>query len=60
MLQVLSLQEKLEEQDAEITRLKQELQQKNIMEEKTELGYDNIIADSDGGVVKEEVENSNS
>ncbi|KAL8118378.1 FKBP12-interacting protein of 37 kDa isoform X2 [Apium graveolens] len=57
---VLSLQEKLEEQDAEITRLKQELQQKNVMEEKTELGYDKIIADSDGAVVKEEVENSNS
>lgn len=57
---VLSLQEKLEEQDAEITRLKQELQQKNVMEEKIELGYDNMIADNDGVVVKEEVENGNS
>lgn len=56
MLQVLNLQEKLEEKDAEITRLKQELQQKIEMEEKTELGSDNIIADGDG-VVKEEVEN---
>ncbi|XP_017215533.1 FKBP12-interacting protein of 37 kDa isoform X1 [Daucus carota subsp. sativus] len=53
---VLNLQEKLEEKDAEITRLKQELQQKNEMEEKTDLGSDNIIADGDG-VVKEEVEN---
>lgn len=60
MLQVLSLQEKLEEQDAEITRLKQELQQKNVMEGKIELGYDNIIADNDGAVVKEEMENGNS
>lgn len=60
MLQVLSLQEKLEEKDAEISRLKQELQQKNVMEEQTELGYDENIAEGDGVVMKEEVENGNS
>lgn len=37
MLQVLILQEKLEERDAEITRLKEEMQQRSTMnDEKTE------------------------
>lgn len=52
------MQERLEEKDAEVTRLKQELQQRSIIEETA--GLDSHKKLSDEGHEYEEVENKNS
>ncbi|GMP83569.1 hypothetical protein CsSME_00037433 [Camellia sinensis var. sinensis] len=57
LLQVLILQDSVEDKDNEITRLKQELQQRSIVEEvKTEVAYDKKDGDIDGGMLCPEAE----
>ncbi|GMQ09974.1 hypothetical protein CsSME_00053164 [Camellia sinensis var. sinensis] len=54
---VLILQDSVEEKDDEITRLKQELQQRSIVEEgKTEVASDKKDGDIDGGMLCPEAE----
>ncbi|KAI7992564.1 hypothetical protein LOK49_LG12G01048 [Camellia lanceoleosa] len=57
LLQVLILQDSVEEKDDEITRLKQELQHRSIVEEeKTEVASDKKDGDIDGGMLCPEAE----
>ena len=52
LLQVLILQDSVEDKDNEITRLKQKLQRRSIVEEvKTEVASDKKDGDSDGGML---------
>ncbi|KAK3037552.1 hypothetical protein RJ639_030360 [Escallonia herrerae] len=53
----LILQQRLEEKDAEIKRLKQELQERSIMEDKTELASDKNVGDQE--TIPREEENEN-
>ncbi|CAL5365637.1 unnamed protein product [Camellia sinensis] len=57
LLRVLILQDSVEDKDNEITRLKQEFQQRSIVEEvKTEVASDKKDGDIDGGMLCPEAE----
>lgn len=55
---MLILQDRLEEKDSELAWLKQELDQRSILEETTELASNKKVGDE--GIMEEEVGNENS